>query len=72
MKGDGITDDCTSLNAILSDNAAQGKITYFPYGVYIVRETLTIPPGSRIVGEAWPVISGKAIPQIPSEYSLSW
>ena len=72
MNGDGTTDDSASLNAILSDNAAQGKITYFPYGVYIVRETLVIPPGSRLVGEAWPVISGKAISQILREYSLSW
>lgn len=71
MYGDGTTDDSASLNAILSDNAAQGKITYFPYGVYIVRETLVIPPGSRIVGEAWPVISGKAISPIILEYSLS-
>lgn len=72
MYGDGTTDDSASLNAILSDNAAQGKITYFPYGVYIVRETLVVPPGSRIVGEAWPVISGKAISPIILDYSLSW
>jgi hypothetical protein len=32
--------------------------SYFPYGLYIVQDTLFIPPGSRIVGEAWPVISG--------------
>jgi len=31
---------------------------YFPYGVYVVLSTLFIPPGTRIVGEAWPVISG--------------
>lgn len=59
MKGDGATDDSASLNAILADNAAKGKLSYFPYGVYIVKRTLQIPPGSRIVGEAWPVISGK-------------
>ncbi|EKD17927.1 uncharacterized protein L3040_004467 [Drepanopeziza brunnea f. sp. 'multigermtubi'] len=56
--GDGSTDDAASLNAILLQNAANCKITYFPYGVYIVKSTLYIPPGSRIVGEAWPVISG--------------
>ena len=59
MKGDGATDDSMSLNAILADNAARGKVSYFPYGVYVVKSTLYIPPGSRIVGEAWPVISGK-------------
>lgn len=59
MKGDGVTDDLASLNAILADNAARGRVSYFPYGVYIVKSTLHIPPGSRIVGEAWPVISGE-------------
>lgn len=58
VKGDGVTDDSASLNAILAENAASGKISYFPYGVYIVKNTLRVPPGSRIVGEAWAVISG--------------
>jgi glucan 1,3-beta-glucosidase len=56
--GDSRTDDAASLNSILQQNAATGKITFFPYGVYLVRETLLIPPGSRLVGEAWSVISG--------------
>ncbi|KAL1849569.1 hypothetical protein Plec18170_007477 [Paecilomyces lecythidis] len=58
VKGDGQTDDSASLNAILAQNAADCKITYFPYGVYVVLDTLVIPTGSRIVGEAWAVISG--------------
>ncbi|KAE8147152.1 pectate lyase superfamily protein-domain-containing protein [Aspergillus avenaceus] len=58
VKGDGSTDDSKSLNAILAANAANCKITYFPYGVYIVKDTLVIPNGSRIMGEAWAVISG--------------
>jgi glucan 1,3-beta-glucosidase len=58
VKGDAVTDDSTSLNAILSQNAAACKISYFPYGVYVVENTLVIPPGSRIVGEGWPVIMG--------------
>ncbi|KAK9854691.1 hypothetical protein MYU51_003921 [Penicillium brevicompactum] len=58
VKGDGSTDDVESLNAILADNAANCKISYFPYGVYIVKDTLKIPVGSRIAGEAWAVISG--------------
>jgi hypothetical protein len=58
VEGDGRTDDVASLNAILADNAANCKITYFPYGVYIVKDTLKIPVGSRIAGEAWAVISG--------------
>lgn len=66
VKGDGSTDDSASLNAILADNAANGKVSYFPYGVYIVKRTLVVPPGSRIVGEAWPAISGK------SWYRILW
>ncbi|KAJ5726886.1 Pectin lyase fold/virulence factor [Penicillium malachiteum] len=58
VKGDGATDDTKSLNAILKQNAEDCKITYIPYGVYRVSDTLFIPVGSRIVGEAWSVISG--------------
>jgi glucan 1,3-beta-glucosidase len=58
VKGDASTDDSTSLNAILAQNAANCKVSYFPYGVYVVKSTLVIPPGTRIVGEGWPVIMG--------------
>ncbi|KAJ5226058.1 hypothetical protein N7468_007283 [Penicillium chermesinum] len=57
VKGDGSTDDVESLNAILADNAANCKITYFPYGVYVVKDTLKVPINSRIAGEAWAVIT---------------
>ena len=68
VKGDGKSDDAPSLNAILAQNAADRKVSYFPYGVYIVKSTLFVPPGTRIVGEAWSVISGKTDP--PSSYDL--
>ncbi|MGI4812097.1 MAG: glycosyl hydrolase family 28-related protein [Janthinobacterium lividum] len=58
VMGDGKTDDSAALNTILAQNAAACKITYFPYGVYIVQDTLVIPPGSRLMGEAFAVISG--------------
>lgn len=58
VKGDGLTDDTAALNAILAQNAASCKITYIPFGVYRVSDTILIPVGSRIVGEAWSVISG--------------
>jgi glucan 1,3-beta-glucosidase len=58
VKGDGATDDSPSLNAILQMAANQCKIAYFPYGVYVVKSTLFVPANSRIVGEAWAVISG--------------
>jgi pectate lyase-like protein len=61
VMGDGRTDDSASLNTILRQNARNCKITYFPYGVYVVLNTLIIPPGSRIIGEAWSVITGSGV-----------
>ncbi|CAL5866717.1 uncharacterized protein PFLUO_LOCUS927 [Penicillium psychrofluorescens] len=58
VSGDGLADDTASLNAILAQNAADCKISYIPFGIYRVTNTLLIPVGSRIVGEAWSVISG--------------
>ena len=49
-KGDGQTDDTAALQAALLANA-NCKVTYFPHGVYLVTDTLYVPPGSRIVGE---------------------
>lgn len=58
VMGDGRTDDTQALNHILTENAANCKITYFPFGVYRVSDTIFVPVGTRIVGEAWSVISG--------------
>ncbi|CAI7603253.1 unnamed protein product [Penicillium pancosmium] len=58
VKGDGRTDDTEALNAILLKNAEDCKITYIPFGVYRVSDTLFVPVGTRMVGEAWAVISG--------------
>lgn len=58
VKGDGRTDDTEALNAILLKNAGECKITYIPFGVYRVSDTLFVPVGTRMVGEAWAVISG--------------
>ncbi|KAJ5209231.1 hypothetical protein N7449_003610 [Penicillium cf. viridicatum] len=57
VKGDGETDDTNGLNAILAENADSCKITYIPFGVYRVSDTIFVPVGTRIVGEAWSVIS---------------
>jgi hypothetical protein len=58
VMGDGKTDDSANLNVILKQNAANCALTYIPYGVYILKDTLFIPPNTRIVGEAWSVLSG--------------
>ncbi|KAG7286304.1 hypothetical protein NEMBOFW57_008612 [Staphylotrichum longicolle] len=58
-KGDGATDDTAALNAILAGACNTSSIVYFPYGVYIVTDTLRVPIGSRIIGQAWSQIMGK-------------
>jgi glucan 1,3-beta-glucosidase len=51
IKGDGFTDDTVNINAIIQANV--GKVIYFPASSYIVTNTIYIPPGSRIIGEAY-------------------
>ncbi|KAH7309114.1 LysM domain protein [Stachybotrys elegans] len=52
-KGDGVTDDTAVLNAILDGAANTSSIVYFPFGVYIIKDTLKVPMGSRIIGQVW-------------------
>ena len=56
--GDHTIDESGVLNQILQLAAQQNKIVYFPFGKYRVDSTLVVPPGSRIVGEAWATITG--------------
>ncbi|KAL1632349.1 hypothetical protein SLS56_003764 [Neofusicoccum ribis] len=50
--GDGVTDDTESINAILTQYAGC-KIIYIPAGTYVVRNTVFIPAGTRIYGDAY-------------------
>ncbi|EEA18713.1 exo-beta-1,3-glucanase, putative [Talaromyces marneffei ATCC 18224] len=61
--GDGSTDDTANINSILSKYAGC-KVIYFPAGTYIVTNTIFIPAGSRIYGDAY----GTAISAIGSNY----
>ncbi|KAN0101177.1 glycoside hydrolase family 55 protein [Tylopilus felleus] len=54
-KGDGKTDDTAAIQNVLN-KYARCKIIFFDAGVYYVTNTITIPAGTQIVGEAWPVI----------------
>jgi glucan 1,3-beta-glucosidase len=54
--GDGVTDDTDALNDLFASAAAAGKIVFLDAGMYLVTKTVHIPPGSRIIGEALPVI----------------
>ncbi|PPQ99276.1 hypothetical protein CVT26_014092 [Gymnopilus dilepis] len=56
--GDGVTDDTAALQALF-DNFSSCKVIFLDAGFYIVSSTLTIPAGTRLVGEAWSVIAGK-------------
>ncbi|KAI2907774.1 CAZyme family GH55 [Aspergillus niger] len=51
--GDGKTDDTAVLNSILDRAANMSSIVFFPYGVYIIRDTLRVPVNSRIMGQVW-------------------
>jgi len=55
-KGDGVADDTAALNALLVKAAASNKIVFLDAGYYRVTSTIKIPPGSRIFGEALPII----------------
>lgn len=51
--GDGVTDDTAILNSILDRAANMSSIVFFPFGIYIIKDTLHVPVGSRIIGQAW-------------------
>ncbi|KAI9371139.1 pectin lyase-like protein [Aspergillus egyptiacus] len=57
--GDGQTDDAPVLNSILDRAANMSAIVFFPFGVYVIQDTLHVPVGSRIIGQAWSQIMAK-------------
>ncbi|KAL4788913.1 pectate lyase superfamily protein-domain-containing protein [Aspergillus venezuelensis] len=57
-KGDGATDDTIVLNQVLERAAQRGSVIFFPFGVYLVTDTIDVPVNSRIVGQAWSQIMG--------------
>ena len=46
------TDVGPVLNVILQNAANLTSIVYFPFGVYVVKDILNVPVGSRIIGQA--------------------
>lgn len=64
--GDGKNDDSDIINTVLQAAAAAGKVVYFNAGYYRVTKTIYVPPGSKIVGESYPVIlsSGSFFEQV--------
>lgn len=57
-KGDGNNDDTNALNRGLQESASSGRILWIPAGVYLVRDTVTIPAGAKVVGQLWSQIMG--------------
>ncbi|WFD34512.1 hypothetical protein MCUN1_001353 [Malassezia cuniculi] len=55
-RGDGVTDDTAALQSVLYH--ADGRVVYFPHGVYMVSDTLHIPVNTRIFGQALSQIMG--------------
>ncbi|KAI9566967.1 glycoside hydrolase family 55 protein, partial [Boletus coccyginus] len=55
--GDGYTDDTVALQNIF-DMFAGCKLIFFDAGTYYITDTLRIPTGSQVAGEAWSVILG--------------
>ncbi|KAL5362086.1 hypothetical protein BJX96DRAFT_153363 [Aspergillus floccosus] len=51
--GNGKTDDTAVLNSILDRAANMSSIVFLPFGIYMVTDTLLVPVGSRIIGQAW-------------------
>ncbi|KAJ3493593.1 hypothetical protein NLG97_g4634 [Lecanicillium saksenae] len=56
--GDGFTDDTQALNTALKASASGGRILWIPAGVYVVSDTIDIPPGAKVVGQLWSQIMG--------------
>ncbi|KAK0622666.1 glycoside hydrolase family 55 protein [Immersiella caudata] len=57
VHGDGIHDDTASLQSIISSPSSRDKLLYFPHGVYLLTSTLSIPPSTHLIGEAWTQLS---------------
>ncbi|KAH7303636.1 exo-1,3-beta-D-glucanase [Stachybotrys elegans] len=51
--GDGVSDDTFQLQLAITLSRAMGRPLYIPFGSYLITQTITIPPGSVIVGECW-------------------
>ncbi|KAJ8058340.1 hypothetical protein OCU04_012532 [Sclerotinia nivalis] len=54
--GDGVTDDTAALQHGINNAASSRQVFFLDAGTYKVTSTITIPPGSRIVGESYSTI----------------
>jgi glucan 1,3-beta-glucosidase len=54
--GNGVQDDTYAIQQFLNNAAAAGAVAFFDAGIYLVTSTITVPPGSKIVGEVYSTI----------------
>eukprot|EP01124_Arcella_intermedia_P022503 TRINITY_DN3361_c0_g1_i2.p1 TRINITY_DN3361_c0_g1~~TRINITY_DN3361_c0_g1_i2.p1 ORF type:complete len:560 (-),score=121.23 TRINITY_DN3361_c0_g1_i2:25-1704(-) len=52
--GDGVTDNTMLLGKILLTYANKSPL-FFPYGTYILSDTVYVPAGTRLMGEVWSI-----------------
>ncbi|MCJ1421843.1 hypothetical protein MMC32_008210 [Xylographa parallela] len=57
--GNGVTDDTYALQMVINNAAAAGAVLFWDAGTYVVTSTLTMPPGSKWVGESYSVIMSR-------------
>ncbi|EEH35016.2 glucan 1,3-beta-glucosidase [Paracoccidioides lutzii Pb01] len=57
-KNDGTGDNTAGINSFLEKANKDGKVAYFPAGIYRVGGTVVIPTGSRVQGASWSQIQG--------------
>ena len=48
-----MTDDTAAFQNVMNQYANTGKVIFTDAGSYILTDTITIPPGAKIVGECW-------------------
>jgi hypothetical protein len=53
IANDGKTDVTAALQSAITSTAKEGKVLFLPSGTYLVSDTVYMPAGTRILGEAW-------------------
>ncbi|KAI1322736.1 glycoside hydrolase family 55 protein [Xylariaceae sp. FL0255] len=55
-KGDGSTDDTAAIQSAINSAASGGKVVFLDYGLYVITDTISVPDGTKIIGEGYPVL----------------
>ncbi|KAK6210577.1 hypothetical protein LQW54_006060 [Pestalotiopsis sp. IQ-011] len=55
-KGDASADDTAAIQSAINSAASSGKVVFIDYGLYRLTSPISIPAGSKIVGEGYPVL----------------